>query len=253
MVNIILHGYAGKMGQAVQSMQQDRGDFNIVAGIDPNVPPASFPTYASCQECDVKADVIVDFSTATAVPALLDYAEKREIPTVLCTTGLTDEMLRQVEKCSTKVGLFRSANMSLGIHIMAHILKQMAPLLYPAGFDIEIIESHHRLKIDAPSGTALFLGDSINESLEKPLEFEMNRTAGGKRQDAQIGFHSLRGGTLAGEHKVLFAGKDETLSLTHTAQSKGLFVAGAIEAAKFMKGKAPGLYTMSDLIDEIAH
>ena len=252
MVNIILHGYAGKMGQAVQMMRQDRHDFNIVAGIDPNVPPAPFPVYASCKECNVRADVIVDFSTALAVPALLDYAQEAQTPTILCTTGLTDEMLSQLEMCSKKVALFRSANMSLGIHVMAHILKQMAPLLYPAGFDIEVVESHHRLKIDAPSGTALFLGESINESLEEPLEFEMHRTSGGKRKDAQIGFHSLRGGNLVGEHRVLFAGNDETLSLTHTAQSKGLFVAGAIEAAKFMKGKAPGIYSMSDLIQNIA-
>ena len=209
----------------------------------------SFPVFKNIKDCNVKADVIIDFSAAPAVDGLLDYCVEQQIPCVLCTTGLSDEQLKKVEEASKKTAILKSANMSLGINMLMKLLKEAALVLAPAGFDVEIVEKHHKLKVDAPSGTALALGDSVNEALNKEYEYVYDRSQRReKRPQKEIGFSAVRGGTIVGEHDVIFAGADEVVTFSHTAYSKAVFGKGAVQAAKFLKGKPAGLYSMSDVI-----
>ncbi len=250
MTNVIMHGCNGKMGQTIAGLIADDDEIVLAAGVDAyDEGKNSFPVFKNIKDCNVKADVIIDFSAAPAVDGLLDYCVEQQIPCVLCTTGLSDEQLKKVEEASKKTAILKSANMSLGINMLMKLLKEAALVLAPAGFDVEIVEKHHKLKVDAPSGTALALGDSVNEALNKEYEYVYDRSQRReKRPQKEIGFSAVRGGTIVGEHDVIFAGADEVVTFSHTAYSKAVFGKGAVQAAKFLKGKPAGLYSMSDVI-----
>ena len=251
MTNVIMHGCNGKMGKNIANLIKGDEDVTLVAGIDAfDEGKNPFPVFTDINECDVAADVIIDFSAAPAIDGLLDYCVAKQIPCVLCTTGLSKEQLDKVEEASKKVAILRSANMSLGINMLLKILKEATEILAPAGFDIEIIEKHHNQKVDAPSGTALALGDAINEVLDNEYEYVYDRSnRREKRPKKEIGFSAVRGGTIVGDHDVIFAGADEVITFSHSAYSKAVFGKGAIQAAKFLKGKPAGLYNMSDVIN----
>lgn len=250
MTKVIMHGCNGKMGQTIAGLIADDDEVTLAAGVDAyDEGKNPFPVFKNIKDCDVKADVIIDFSAAPAVDGLLDFCVAEQIPCVLCTTGLSDGQLKKVEEAAKKVAILKSANMSLGINMLMKLLKEAALVLAPAGFDVEIVEKHHKLKVDAPSGTALALGDSINEALNKEYEYVYDRSQRReKRPQKEIGFSAVRGGTIVGEHDVIFAGADEVVTFSHTAYSKAVFGKGAIQAAKFLKGKPAGLYNMSDVI-----
>lgn len=251
MTNIIMHGCNGKMGQTIAGLIATDEDITLVAGVDAfDQGKNPFPVFKNIKECDIEADVIIDFSAAPAVDGLLDYCVEKQIPCVLCTTGLSEEQLAKVSAASEKVAILKSANMSLGINMLMKLLKEAAQILAPAGFDVEIVEKHHNLKVDAPSGTALALGDSVNEALNNEYEYVYDRSQRRiKRPKKEIGYAAVRGGTIVGEHDVIFAGADEVVTFSHTAYSKAVFGKGAIQAAKFLKGKPAGLYNMSHVID----
>lgn len=251
MTNVIMHGCNGKMGQTIAGLIAADDEITLVAGVDVfDQGKNPFPVFKSISECDIKADVIIDFSTASAVDELLAYCVKTKTPCVVCTTGLSEEQIAKVTEASEKVAILRSANMSLGINMLMKLLKEAAGILAPAGFDIEIVEKHHNLKIDAPSGTALALGDSVNEALNHEYEYVYDRSQRRiKRPKKEIGYAAVRGGTIVGEHDVIFAGADEVVTFSHTAYSKAVFGKGAVQAAKFLKGKEAGLYDMSHVID----
>lgn len=250
MIRAIMHGCNGKMGQVITNLVKTDDNIEIVAGIDPSDDGHNaYPVFYSIEKCDVEADVIIDFASAKAVDALLDYAVSKNVPVVLCTTGLSSEQLDKVEEVAGKVAVLKSANMSLGINTLFKVLKNVAPVLSAAGFDIEIVEKHHRLKVDAPSGTALALADSINEAMDNKFEYKFDRSqVREKRTDNEIGISAVRGGTIVGEHEVIFAGEDEVIEFKHTAYSKAVFAKGAIEAAKYLAGKPAGRYTMKEVI-----
>ncbi len=250
MVNIIMHGCSGRMGQIISGLAASDENVNIVAGIDiVDNGNNSYPVFTNIKDCDVAADVIIDFASAKAVDALLDYVEDRQIPVVLCTTGLSEEQLARVEEVSKKVAVLKSANMSLGINTLFKVLKSVAPLLAEAGFDIEVVEKHHHFKLDAPSGTAIALADAVNESLPEKYDYRFDRSADRMaRPKNEIGFSAVRAGTIVGEHDVIFAGEDEVITFSHTAYSRSVFGKGAIEAAKFLSGKPAGYYSMKDVI-----
>ena len=250
MVNIIMHGCSGRMGQIISGLAASDENVNIVAGIDiVDNGNNSYPVFTNIKDCDVAADVIIDFASAKAVDALLDYVEERQMPVVLCTTGLSEEQLARVEEVSKKVAVLKSANMSLGINTLFKVLKSVAPLLAEAGFDIEVVEKHHHFKLDAPSGTAIALADAVNESLPEKYDYRFDRSADRMaRPKNEIGFSAVRAGTIVGEHDVIFAGEDEVITFSHTAYSRSVFGKGAIEAAKFLSRKPAGYYSMKDVI-----
>ena len=251
MVRAIMHGCNGYMGQVITGLVREDDGIEIVAGIDPvDCRDNGYPVFAGIKDCDVEADVIIDFASAKATDALLAYGVERRIPMVLCTTGLTKEQLQAVEDASRKVAVLKSANMSLGVNMLLKLLKEAANILAPAGFDIEIVEKHHNRKVDAPSGTALALADSINESLGNTYEYTFDRSQKHeKRKPKEIGISAVRGGTIVGDHDVIFAGTDEVITFSHTAYSRAVFGKGAIQAAKFLAGKPAGHYQMSHVID----
>ena len=250
MVKLIMHGCNGKMGQVITKMVKEDANAKIVAGIDKYMGiPNDYPVFESLAKCDVEADVIIDFSNASAVDELLDYCEDKKVPVVLCTTGLSEEQLQRVKAVSEKVAVLKSANMSLGINLLLKLLQDAAKVLGVAGYDIEIVEKHHNQKVDAPSGTALALADSINDALDDAYTYVYDRSqVRQKRDKKEIGISAVRGGTIVGEHEVFFAGEDEVIEFKHTAYSKAVFAKGAVEAGKFLKGKGPGLYGMQDVI-----
>ncbi len=250
MVSMILHGCSGHMGQEVTEIAASDPEMEIVAGIDiSDLQNRTYPVFTNISDCSVPADVIVDFSTAEAVDALLGYAVERNIPVVLCTTGLSEVQLQNVQEASGKIAILRSANMSLGINLILKLLKEVSGTLVQNGFDPEIVEMHHRRKLDAPSGTAIALADSINEACGGKFEYTYGRSERReKRPENEIGISSVRGGTMAGVHDVIFAGQDEVIEFTHTAYSRAILAKGAVAAARFLAGKAPGLYSMSDVI-----
>lgn len=251
MTRIIMHGCNGKMGQVITGLLEKDGEAQIVAGIDPfDDGHNKYPVFASIKDCTTEADVIIDFSSAKSIDALVDYSVKKNIPAVICTTGLSDEQIKSIGAASEKVAVLRSANMSLGINTLLKLLKNAVRVLQPAGFDIEIVEKHHNQKLDAPSGTALALADSMKEELDDSYYYKFDRsTQRAKRDSKEIGISAVRGGTIVGEHEVIFAGEDEVIEFKHTAYSKAIFAKGAIEAAKFLAGKPAGMYDMSDVID----
>ena len=250
MVRIIMHGCNGKMGQVITGLVADDPNAQIVAGIDiADNRDNGYPVFTDIKKCDVAADVIVDFAAAAAVDALLDYSVEKQIPVVLCTTGLSDEQLARVKESSKKVAILKSANMSLGINTLMKLLKDAANVFAPAGYDIELVEKHHNQKLDAPSGTALALADSINEAMGNEYEYVYDRSQVRKKRDAkEIGISAVRAGTIVGEHEVIFAGLDEVIEFKHTAYSRSVFAKGAVQAAKFLSGKPAGFYDMGDVI-----
>ena len=250
MIDIIIHGCGGKMGKVVESLVNGDENLRVVAGIDPREIDAPYPVFHKIDDCDIKADVIIDFSTASAVPALLDYCGKTKIPAVLCTTGFSDELTAKVKETSNSVALLKSANMSVGVNLIMNLVKKAADALFESGFDIEILEKHHNQKIDAPSGTAIAIADSINEALGGKLNYIYDRSqVREKRTHDQLGISAVRGGTIVGEHDVIFAGQDEIITLSHTAMSKEIFAVGAVKAAKFIAGKRAGLYKMKEVLE----
>lgn len=252
MINVIMHGCNGKMGQTISRLVADEKDMKMVAGIDISDHIKNpYPVFKSIAECDVAADVIIDFSAAASVDALLDYCVEKQVPVVLCTTGLTKEQLEKVEEAAKKVAILKSANMSMGINLLQKLLKDATSVLAEAGYDIEIVEKHHNLKKDSPSGTALALADSINEALEEKYEYVYDRSSRNiARPQKEIGISAVRGGTIVGDHDVIFAGEDEVITFSHRAYSKAVFGKGAVQAAKFLAGKPAGKYDMSDVIAE---
>lgn len=250
MTKLIMHGCNGKMGQVISKIVKEDPNVEMAAGIDAYTEIANdYPVFESIEKCDIKADAIIDFSNAAAVDGLLDYCVEKQVPVVLCTTGLSEEQLKKVEETSKKVAVLKSANMSLGVNMLLKLLQDAAKVLAPAGFDIEIVEKHHNQKVDAPSGTALAMADSINEALDNEYRYTYDRSqVREKREKKEIGISAVRGGTIVGEHEVIFAGEDEVIEFKHTAYSKAVFAKGAVEAGKFLKGKGAGLYDMSDVI-----
>ncbi|HIW22193.1 MAG TPA: 4-hydroxy-tetrahydrodipicolinate reductase [Candidatus Dorea intestinavium] len=250
MIKVIMHGCNGKMGQVITGLVQEEEGMEIVAGIDVwDGITNPYPVFTNIHDCNVAADVIIDFASAKAVDSLLDYSVDRNIPVVLCTTGMSEAQLDYIKECSEKVAILKSANMSVGINTLMKVLQSISGVLKDAGFDIEIIEKHHRLKVDAPSGTALALADAINESVGNTYTYQYDRSKIREpRADNEIGIQALRGGTIVGEHDIVFAGTDEVIQMSHTAYSKAIFGKGAIQAAKFLKGKPAGYYGMEDVI-----
>lgn len=251
MVRIIMHGCNGKMGQTITNIVKEDAGATIVAGIDLyDGIQNDYPVFKSLAECNVEADVVIDFTAAPAVDALLDWCEEKKMPVVLCSTGLSEAQVERATKESIKkTAVLKSANMSLGINVLLKLLKEAAAQFAPAGFDIEIVEKHHNLKLDAPSGTALALADSINEEMNGQYEYVYDRSQRRQKRDKkELGISAVRGGTIVGDHDVIFAGTDEVITFSHRAYSKAVFAKGAVEAAKFLAGKEPGLYGMEDVI-----
>ncbi|MBR6149002.1 MAG: 4-hydroxy-tetrahydrodipicolinate reductase [Lachnospiraceae bacterium] len=251
MTRVIMHGCNGRMGQMITGIVANDPDVDIVAGVDVSDHiKNTYPVFKSISECDVSADVIIDFANASAVDVLLEYAAGRQIPVVLCTTGLSEAQLEHMKQTSEKVAILKSANMSLGINTIMKLLKEITPLFAESGFDIEIVEKHHNQKLDAPSGTALALADSVNEVLGNEYEYVYDRSnRREKRPKKEIGISAVRGGSIVGDHDVIFAGMDEVVTISHTAYSRAVFGKGAVAAAKFLADKGPGMYDMSDVIN----
>ena len=252
MVRVIMNGCNGKMGQVITGIIAEDAQAEIVAGIDVyDGIKNPYPVFSNIADCNVDADVIIDFSNAKAIDGLLDYVEAKKIPVVLCTTGLSEEQLQRVEKVSKEVAVLKSANMSLGINTIMKLLQQAVQVFAPAGYDVEIVEKHHNQKLDAPSGTAIALANSMNEVMDHQYEYIYDRSQRRQKRDAkELGISAVRGGTIVGEHEVIFAGTDEVIEIKHTAYSKAVFAKGAVEAAKFLAGKPAGLYDMSHVISE---
>jgi 4-hydroxy-tetrahydrodipicolinate reductase len=250
MIRIILHGCCGRMGRIISGICAEDPNTKIMAGVDAfGEAYADYPVYRTLAECP-EADVVIDFSNASAVDGLLDYCVEKKLPVVVCTTGLTPEQTDKLNAASEKTAVLKSANMSLGINLIEALLAQAAPKLAAAGFDIEIVEKHHNQKVDAPSGTALALADAVNHALSEPYEYVYDRSGRReKRPVKEIGISAVRGGTIVGDHDVIFAGQDEVITFSHRAYSRAVFGKGAVEAAKFLAGKGPGFYTMSDVLN----
>lgn len=250
MVNIILRGCNGRMGQEITRMCKEDRELLIVAGIDLRERTSNFyPVYDTFSKCTEKADVIIDFSSPIGLKEMFDYAVTNKLSVILCSTGLSEEDLQLVEAAAKETAVLRSANMSLGINTVIKLIKQAAKILSEGGFDIEIVEKHHNQKVDAPSGTALLLADSMKEELGEDYRYVYDRsTVREKRGEKEIGISAVRGGSIVGDHEVIFAGLDEVIEIKHTAYSRAIFAKGAIAAAKFMKGKTPGLYGMKDVV-----
>ena len=249
MVGVILHGCNGRMGQMLSELISKDEEMTVVAGIEPSGEAKNdYPVYKNFDELKETADVIIDFSTASAIDSLLDYCEKTHTPLVLCSTGLSEAQLGRVERLAKVSAVLVSANMSLGINVLLKLLKNVTKTLYGNGFDIEIVEKHHNQKLDAPSGTALALADVMKDELDD-ISYNLDRTkVRKKRERNEIGISAVRGGTIVGEHEAIFAGTDEVIEIKHTAYSRAIFAKGAISAAKFLKGKSAGKYNMSDVI-----
>ena len=250
MVSVIMHGCNGHMGRVITELVEKDPEIEIVAGVDAYTEvPNKYPVFTSIHECTVKADAIIDFSVVAAVDDLLEYSQKTNTPVVLCTTGLTAEQLSKVGDVSQKVAVLKSANMSLGINTLMKLLQIATDVLANRGFDIEIVEKHHNQKVDAPSGTALALADCINQVLNNEYDYIYDRsTVREKRAKKEIGISAVRGGTIVGDHDVIYAGTDEVIEIKHRAYSKAVFAKGAIDAAKYLAGKPAGLYNMADVI-----
>lgn len=254
MVRIIMIGCNGKMGRVISELAAADEQTEIVAGIDFNTTKYfDYPVFESPVQCTVEADVIIDFSSTQRFAERLAMSVEKKLPIVLCTTGLSEEQFAQVKEASKKVPVLRSANMSLGVNTLFKLVAAAAKVFAEANFDIEIVERHHNQKVDAPSGTALAIADAINGALKEAVDeeyaYRFDRSQERKpREKKEIGISAVRGGTIVGEHEVIFAGTDEVVEIRHTAYSKAIFGNGALQAAKFLAGKPAGMYTMSDVI-----
>ncbi len=261
MVNILLNGCCGRMGQAITRLAECRDDLKVIAGIDIRdngkcpypvfTSPTTAKSFIDTKQGQDKVDVIIDFSNPDALKSVTDLAATAGKALIVATTGLSPEQREMLKTVSGKIPLFYSANMSLGINLLISLAKKAAEVL-GAGFDIEIIEKHHNQKIDAPSGTAIAIADALNSDTDKPsqkYEYIYERhSRRAKRPAGEIGIHSVRGGTIAGEHTIIYAGNDEVLEISHQAASRDIFAAGALRAALFIAGKAPGFYGMNDVL-----
>lgn len=250
MTKVIMCGCNGHMGQVITGICKEDPDIEIVAGIDLyDGIKNEYPVFSNIADCDIEADAVIDFSNVSVIDGMLKYCVEKQVPVVLCTTGLSEEQLRAVAEASKKVAILKSANMSLGINILLKLLQTAAQVLAPAGFDMEIVEKHHNQKLDAPSGTALALADAMNSALENAYDYKYDRSQERKKRDKyEIGIQAVRGGNIVGEHEVIFAGTDEVITFKHQATSKAVFGKGAVEAAKYLAGKPAGMYDMSDVI-----
>ena len=250
MTNIIMLGCNGRMGQMITDIVAKDDEAQIVAGIDiVNNRENPYPVFTDIKDCDVKADAIIDFSSANGFEERMDYAVDKQIPIIVCSTGLSDEQLDYLKEASKKVAVLKSANMSLGVNLLIKLVKEAAKKLATEGFDVEIVEKHHNQKLDAPSGTALALADSMNEALGNAYTYTYDRSKERKkREKTEIGISAVRGGSIVGEHEVIFAGLDEVIEFKHTAYSRSVFAKGAVQAAKFLSGKPAGFYDMGDVI-----
>lgn len=250
MTRILLSGCCGAMGNAVTQIAENRDDCCVAAGIDIRDAARPYPVFHTFDECNVECDVIIDFSLPDALDSLLSFAKSRNLPVIICTTGYNDEQKQKIFAAAEEIPVFYSGNMSLGINLLIALAKKAASVL-GSTFDIEIIEKHHNQKVDAPSGTALMIADGISEVLDTNPNYEFDRHSKRmKRPKNEIGIHAVRGGTIVGEHEVIFAGESEVVSLSHHAQSKGVFASGAVNAAAFICGKPAGLYDMNSMLSE---
>lgn len=251
MIKILMHGANGAMGRVISELLVNDEKAKIVAGVDIQTETAyGYPIYKSLNDVKEDIDVIIDFSHISAMDSLFDYVRHRKIPLVLCTTGLSKGQIEKIEYYSKEVAILRSANMSLGINLLLDLVAKAAKVLSDKGFDMEIVEAHHRRKLDAPSGTALALADAINEALENSYVYAYERANRHEsRPQKEIGISAVRGGTIVGIHDVIYAGEDEVVTLSHTAYSRKIFAKGAISAAIYLADKQDGLYTMSDVIN----
>lgn len=246
---IILCGACGKMGGNVLSLLEDDPEAVAVCGVDLYPKEIGIPVYKSFADVKEEADVIIDFSSAEGVAERLEYAKSRGLGIVLASTGFSPADLALIDEYAKTTAIFKTANLSLGVNLMQALCKAAAQVLGDK-FDVEIIEKHHNLKKDAPSGTALMLADSVNEAFNGEKTYVDGRSGiVGARDKKEIGMHAVRGGTIVGEHEVMFAGEDEIITITHSARSKRVFAVGAIRAAKFLHGKGAGRYEMKDLLD----
>lgn len=252
MTKIIMNGCNGKMGQVITRLVNEDSECEIVAGFDVNDSiENTYPVFTNPDEFTGDADVVIDFSHPSALTNVLNYCKKRKLPVILATTGFSEEQKKEFTDASNEIPVFFSANMSLGINLLIALAKKATKLL-EGNFDIEIVERHHNQKIDAPSGTALAIADAIDETLSYPAEYVYDRHAiRRKRKKTEIGLHAVRGGTIVGDHDIIFAGTDEVIELKHSAHSKEVFAVGAIKAAKFITDKPAGLYNMNDIISNL--
>ncbi len=247
MLHVILSGCLGFMGNVVKEGIDRAEDIEIVCGVDNKGAGSDFPVFSSFKDIEAEADVIIDFSHPSVLDGMLSFAKSRKIPVVIATTGYSDKQIEQIKAAAKEIPVFFTFNMSLGINLLTELAKKAATVLQ--GFDIEIIEKHHNQKIDAPSGTAIMLANAVNEAKDNALIFEYDRHSHRKKRDKnELGIHSVRGGTIVGEHEIMFCGRDEVVTLSHTALSKNVFATGAISAARFLADKPAGLYDMSNLI-----
>ena len=249
MINIVICGCSGKMGKVINTIISNRDDCEVIGGIDKNTEQyADFSIVTTPGQLLKKPDVIIDFSHPSILDGLLDYCITNGVALVLATTGYNEEQINKIEQAAKDIPLFFTFNMSIGINLIAELAKKAVSVLGEQ-FDIEIVEKHHNQKIDAPSGTAIMLADAINEELDNTYTYTYDRhNIRQKRTKKEIGMHAVRGGTIVGEHDIIFAGRDEVITLSHQATSKEVFAVGAVKAAVFLKGKSAGLYNMKNLI-----
>ena len=249
MTNIAICGANGKMGKTIYNCVKDREDCRVIAGIDLYTEQyADFPIVDAPSKLPEKPDVIIDFSNPASLNGLLEYCLSTGTPIVVASTGYSDEQISQIKAASEQIPVFFTFNMSLGINLLVQLAKKAVEVLGDR-FDIEIVEKHHNQKIDAPSGTAIMLANAINETLDNSRQYVYDRhSRRAKREKNEIGMHAIRGGTIVGEHDVIFAGNDEVITLSHAAASKTVFAEGSVKAAVYLKDKPAGLYDMQMLI-----
>ena len=253
MIRIIMRGCNGRMGQVITDIVSRDAEAQIVAGIDlaelPNGMKNPYPVFTHLTDCDIDADVVIDFTSAKGLTELLSVCRARKLPIVLCTTGFSEDQLAQIDEASADIAILRSANMSLGINTLSKLAAAAAKILAEAGFDMEIVERHHNQKLDAPSGTALILADSINAAMDNEYHYIYDRSNRREVRDPkEIGISAVRGGTIVGQHEIIFAGRDEVIELKHTAYSRSVFGTGAVQAAKYLAGKPAGMYDMNGVV-----
>ncbi len=251
MTDILLVGACGKMGKVIADCVSKRDDCKIVAGVDPLAEQyADFPVYSTCDDVKEKVDVIIDFSHPSALEGILNYSVRNSVPVVIATTGMDEKHIEMINEASHSVPVFFTYNMSLGVNLLAELAKKATAVL-SNDFDIEIVEAHHNQKLDAPSGTAIMLADAINETLDNEYSYEYDRhSKRAKRPKKEIGMHAIRGGTIVGEHQIIFAGRDEIVTLSHSARSKEIFAVGSVNAAIYLKNQDKGIFNMSDMLSD---
>ncbi|MCB2289600.1 4-hydroxy-tetrahydrodipicolinate reductase [Clostridium sp. CS001] len=247
MIKILINGCNGKMGRVISEMAKESKTVSIAAGVDKNSSNLDYPCYNNIAECETPIDIILDFSRPEALDSLCQYSKEKNIPIVFCTTGYTVDQLSKIHSLSEEIPVFHSANMSIGVNVVNNILKSISNMLYK-DFDIEIIEKHHNQKVDSPSGTALFLANTIKNSIDEETILVNGRQGISKRQPNEIGIHALRGGNIIGDHEIIFAGKGECIEIKHTAISREVFAVGALKACEYVYGKEKGLYSMDDVV-----